>query len=427
MTVIEPFTLADADLDLAIVAEIREVVADELTAAATAGRIDASHENAFALDLVWQSLTDRAKRNNEVLPIELENRIADRVIDDLFGLGGFADYIKDPTIENIFVNGHDQVFIDRKTGRERVGPIAESDEALIQLINNWAARVGRTERRFDKANPRLDLRLPGGHRLHAIMEVTARPTVTIRCPFGRMVRLEDLVDLGTLDHDLVTFLRAAAKSRCNMVIAGGTGSGKTTLLRALLHEVPPEERIITIEDTAELGLGRYQDLHPNVVEMETRQANLAGVGALSMMELTRECLRMSPDRVVLGEVRGAEALYMLKAMSQGNDGSMCTLHSESPKGVLDRVRGYVAEGTSGIPISVIDGFYRNAVDLIIHITVQPNRRRTVSSIVEVQKDSDEGVRYNDLFLPGPDGLATASVTPSVRLRRKLESVAEVTA
>jgi Flp pilus assembly CpaF family ATPase len=351
----------------------------------------------------------------------VEEAVARRVRADLFGLGGFEDYIFDPSVENIFVNGHDQVFVNRSGAAkiERVGPIAESDDAVVQLINRWASRLGRTERRFDVANPRLDLRLPGGHRLHAIMEVTERPTVTIRCPYHRKVELSDQINFGTIDEPMAAFLQAAVKSRCNIIVAGGTGTGKTTMLRAMLHQVPADERIITIEDTIELSLSRWPENHPNVVEMETRQANVEGVGALSMMELTRECLRMSPDRVVLGEVRGAEALYMLKAMSQGNDGSMCTLHADSAFGVADRIRGYVSEGTTGLPMPVIDGFFRNAVDLIVHLRVLPDRRRVVSSVVEVQKDFDEGVRYNELYAPRPDGIGQPSSPPSERLLEKL--------
>ena len=190
-------------------------------------------------------------------------------------------------------------------------------------------------------------------------------------------------------------------------------------LKALLHEVPPQERIITIEDTIELNISRWEENHPNVVEMETRQANVEGIGELTMMELTRECLRMSPDRVVLGEVRGAEALYMLKAMSQGNDGSMCTLHADSAYGVADRIRGYVSEGTSGLPMEVIDGFFRNAVDLIVHLKVLPDKRRVVSSILEVQKDFDAGVRYNELYAPQVNGIAVPATAPTTRLLERL--------
>lgn len=416
-------------LDLQLVAQIRNDVAAELSALRRMETVEdeltSDDEEARAHSVIWKHLDlharERSLRNQMPLSPAVEEAVARRVRADLFGLGGFEDYIFDPSVENIFVNGHDQVFVNRSGAAkiERVGPIAESDDAVVQLINRWASRLGRTERRFDVANPRLDLRLPGGHRLHAIMEVTERPTVTIRCPYHRKVELSDQINFGTIDEPMAAFLQAAVKSRCNIIVAGGTGTGKTTMLRAMLHQVPADERIITIEDTIELSLSRWPENHPNVVEMETRQANVEGVGALSMMELTRECLRMSPDRVVLGEVRGAEALYMLKAMSQGNDGSMCTLHADSAFGVADRIRGYVSEGTTGLPMPVIDGFFRNAVDLIVHLRVLPDRRRVVSSVVEVQKDFDEGVRYNELYAPRPDGIGQPSSPPSERLLEKL--------
>lgn len=422
------------ELDLALVAQIREETAAEITEARRRDRsagpagtvIDEADEAARSEAVIWRRLDVHARRleseGQPVLDLDVEEAVFRRVRADLFGLGGFEEYLTDPTVENIFVNGCDRVFVNRsgRAAPDRVPPIAESDQALIELINRWSSRLGRTERRFDVSNPRVDLRLPGGYRLHAIMEVTARPTITIRCPYHRRVGLPDLLELGTIDETMLLFLRAAVRSRCNIIVAGGTGTGKTTLLRALLFEAPAHERIITIEDTAELGIAQFEDDHPNVVEMETRQANIEGVGELTMMDLTRECLRMSPDRVVVGEVRGAEALYMLKAMSQGNDGSMCTVHADSARGVADRVRGYVAEGTD-IPIPVIDGFYRNAVHLVLHLKVLPTRQRVVSSIIEVQKDYDEGIRYNELFAPRIDRTAMPATPPSQQLYERLQS------
>lgn len=416
-------------LDLGLVARIREEVATDLS---DFGHDDSptdplgpADEAARADAVIWSRLDELARQrtldNLPILEPDDEEALFRRVKADLFGLGGFEDYLFDPTVENIFVNGCDRVFVNRSgvPEPEEVPPIAESDEALVELINRWSARLGRTERRFDISNPKVDLRLPGGFRMHAIMAVTARPTITVRCPYHRRIRLADLFALGTVDRDLVDFLSAAVRARTNIIVAGGTGTGKTTLLRTLLLEVPRHERIITIEDTAELGLADFPDDHPNVVEMETRQANIEGAGEITMMDLTRECLRMSPDRVVVGEVRGAEALYMLKAMSQGNDGSMCTVHADSARGVADRVRGYCAEGLSGIPMAVIDSFYRNAVDLVVHLKVLPDRRRVISSIVEVQRDSGEGVRYNELFAETVDGPAIASVRPTDRLYHRL--------
>lgn len=418
----------DAALDLSLIANIRESVASELAEIRRLETVDDGtderSEQARAEALIWNRLDElaqqRAASGQLQLSVEQEELYFKRIKAELFGLGGFEDYLFDPTVENIFVNGCDRVFVSR-SGAESpdiVPPIAESDQALIDLVNRWAARLGRTERRFDVSNPRLDLRLPGGFRLHAIMEVTQRPTITIRCPYHRRVGLHDIQQMGTLSEEMVTFLSAAVKARLNIIVAGGTGTGKTTLLRALLHEVPPHERIITIEDTSELGIAAFEEDHPNVVEMETRQANVEGVGELTMLELTRECLRMSPDRVVVGEVRGAEALYMLKAMSQGNDGSMCTVHADSARGVADRVRGYCAEGVP-IPMAVIDTFYRNAVDLVVHLRVLPDRRRVVASIVEVEKTEGEGVRYNDLFAEVAGGLGQANTPPTTRLLERL--------
>ena len=417
-------------VDLALVAELRELVAADLSDLRTAAGYDDTDpsldEAGRAEPVIWARLDELAQRRSSTSEAPLteaeELAIYSRIRADLFGLGGFEDYLKDPTIENIFVIGCNKVFIDRAGVAEpiRMPPIAESDDALVQLVNRWASRLGRTERRFDIANPRLDLRLPGGYRLHAIMAVTPQPTITIRCPSTARIDLNGLIDRQTITPDMAEFLEAAVKARLNIIVAGGTGSGKTTMLRALLYECPASERIITIEDTTELHIGDDEENHPNVVEMETRQANVEGVGSITMMELTRECLRMSPDRVVIGEVRGAEALYMLKAMSQGNDGSMCTIHAESAQGVADRIRGYCAEGLNNIPMSVIDGFYGTAVDLVLHLQMDPTtKRRTVTSIIEVQRTQDEMIRYNELFTPRPGDYAKPANRPTPEMMDKL--------
>lgn len=415
-------------LDLALVARVRDLVADELSERRrkrAADSADESVEAAWAEQRSWQELGEvaraRMERMEPPLPAAVEQAVVERVVADLFGLGGFEPLVADPDIEDIFVNGADRVFVSRMGGRvEPVAPVAESDDALIELVNRWASRLGRTERRFDMANPRVNLKLPGGFRLHAIMEVTDRPTVTVRCPRHREVRLAELAgDLGTIDERLRHVLAAAVRARCNIIVSGGTGSGKTTFLRALLFEVPSNERIVTIEDTSELGLSSFPDRHPNVVEMETREANLEGVGAISMVDLTREVLRMSPDRVVVGEVRGAEALSMLKAMGQGNDGSMCTIHADSAFGVAGRLRIYVAEGTAGLPVTAVDALTASAVDLVVHLKTVEGRRRVVSSVVELEKTLDNRLEYSEMFVEGKGGLARLALPPSQRLLDRL--------
>ena len=419
-----------AGLDLRVVAEVKDAVAGVLSerrrqAAMSPNPAADEEEAAEAELLIWEELNQMARRRTkekkEPLDPLVEQRIMERVRADLFGLGGFEPYLANETVEDIFVNGCDRVFVTRIGGGQvdQVDQIAESDDALIELINRWAARKGRTERRFDVANPRLNLKLPGGFRMHAIMEVTERPTITIRCPRHRDMTLAGQRELGTIDDRLARFLSAAVRARCNIIVSGGTGSGKTTLLRSLLFEVPAVERIVTIEDTTELGLSSFPDRHPNVVEMETRDANLEGVGEISMMDLTREVLRMSPDRVIVGEVRGAEALYMLKAMSQGNDGSMCSVHADSARGVAGRLRSYVAEGVANMPPSVTDSFFNAAVDLIVHLNVIENRRRVVGTVLEVEKSFDDETRYNELFAATPDGPAHLVGRPTEPLLARL--------
>ena len=266
------------------------------------------------------------------------------------------------------------------------------------------------------ATENADLTLPW---YAPIIEHIIAPTVVI-VAFATIVLQLTIAATLLTGYRLPVGLFLAIALNVNIIVAGGTGSGKTTMLRALLYECPASERIITIEDTTELHIGDDEEQHPNVVEMETRQANVEGVGSITMMELTRECLRMSPDRVVIGEVRGAEALYMLKAMSQGNDGSMCTIHAESAHGVADRIRGYCAEGLNNIPMSVIDGFYGTAVDLVIHLQMDPTtKRRLVTSIVEVQRTQDEMIRYNELYTPRPGDFAKPSNRPTPEMMDKL--------
>ncbi len=423
-------------LDLRLVATVRDAVADRLSERRRQRADDGSAneerkadeaelEAAEAEVMIWEEL-DRIGRESTkeklgLLDPAVEQRVMERVWADLFGFGGFAPLLADETVEDIFVNGFDRVFVSRVGGGtiEQVANIAESDDALIEMINRWAARVGRTERRFDVANPRVNLKLEGGFRMHAIMEVTERPTITIRCPRHRDTTLERLQRLGTLDDRLAQFLSAAVRARCNIIVSGGTGSGKTTMLRSLLFEVPRHERIVTIEDTTELGLSNFPERHPNVVEMETREANLEGIGEISMMDLTREVLRMSPDRVIVGEVRGAEALYMLKAMSQGNDGSMCTVHADSARGVARRLRGYVAEGFANMPLAVTDSVFKAAVDLVVHLKVLENRRRVVASVLEVEKSFDDDLRYIELFAAPSQGLARFVDRPTEQLLARL--------
>ena len=229
----------------------------------------------------------------------------------LSGFGALEHLLADPTIENIHANGCDRVFITHAGGERSAGPaLAATDADLVELIRRIAAHGGRTERRFDDAKPMLALRLPDGSRLSAVMNVSGRPSLSVRRHRHTDVRLADLVGLGTVDDDLAAVLAAAVARPhpLNVVVAGGTDAGKTTLLRALLAEIDPAERLVVIEDALELQLERDPQRHPNVVELETREANIEGAGEITMRDLARHALRMAPDRVIVGEVRGGERL-----------------------------------------------------------------------------------------------------------------------
>ena len=228
------------------------------------------------------------------------------VMNRLFGLGRLQAYVDDPQWTDIHANGCDQVWLLRNDGTVVEGdPIADSDAELIELIQTQARR-GRSEQRWDPASPELDMRLPSGDRLHAIAWVSGRPSVSIRRHNFEIGHLKQLIGMGTVSESLYHLLGAMVAARFNVIVAGGTGAGKTTLLRCLLNEVPADERIITVEDSLEIGLEHFAHLHPNHVDLEARDANLEGVGEFPMHRLVRSGLRMQPDRVIVGEVRGGE-------------------------------------------------------------------------------------------------------------------------
>ena len=253
------------------------------------------------------------------------------MLDALFGMGQLQSLIDDPDVENIDINGCDRVWATFADGSKRMMPaVADSDEELIELVRFAASRFGLSERRFDLARPELDLRLPDGSRLSALMAVTARPAVSIRRHRFSDLSLSDLHEMGSIDHGLESLLRSAVLARRNIVVSGAMNSGKTTLLRALASEIPPRERLVTIEQAFELGLDTPPHRHPDMVALEARQANMEGAGMVSVADLVRHALRMNADRVIVGEVLGDEVLPMLNAMSQGRSGSMCTIHGTHP-------------------------------------------------------------------------------------------------
>jgi len=411
-------------MDSALVRRLREEVAEVLArqrredALAGLARLTPEDERQFARAVIGRVLEAHARAELSVgrtppTPPE-EAELADGIHAALFGVGRLQPLLDDPMVENIDINGCDRVFVSFADGREvLVPPVADSDEELVELVQLLGAYSGLTSRSFDTANPQLDLRLPDGSRLSAVMGVCARPSLSIRRSRLSRVSLDMLVDNGSVTSDLAAFLSAAVGARKNIMIAGATNAGKTTLLRALANEIPAHERLVTVERALELGLGEFTDLHPNVVAFEERLANSEGQGAIGMAELVRRSLRMNPSRVIVGEVLGDEIVTMLNAMSQGNDGSLSTIHANSSLEVFNRICTYAIQSAERLPTDATMMLIAGAIDFVVFVQRRNDNvrggtlRRTVTSVREVN-GVDGRVLSSEVFAAGPDGVAVAA-------------------
>jgi len=349
-----------------------------------------------------------------------EQAVADLVIAMLFGLGVLQLFVDDPDVENIDVNGWQSAYVTYADGTKcRVGPVAENDDELIATIRAAGARFGLAERRFDSAQPELDLRLPDGSRLSAVMSVTKHPIVDIRRHRLTDHSLGDLVSLGMLDEELATFLAAAVRSKRNILVSGAMNAGKTTLLRALAAEIPPEERIVTIEQALELSLDGQIERHPDCVAMEARLPNIEGVGAISTAQLVRRSLRMNASRVIVGEVLGDEVIPMLNAMSQGRSGSMATIHADSSAGVFRRIAAYAVQAPERLPLEASNLLIAGSIHFVVHVDVAEDSeravengrarlRRHIASVREVVDAEGSMIVSNEVWKAGADGRAHPS-------------------
>lgn len=412
-------TALTIDLDEVLVRRVRAAVATALTARSSAAqrdgarRLDVDDQMALARTLINEQLELHARQclsaNEPVLTEAQEEALARAVFDRLFQLGRLQPLIDDERINNIVANGYDQVFVEYADGTKAPGPpIASSDAELIELLREIGRRYGLSEREFNPSRPQLNLQLPDGSRLFAVAWVCGRPSLAVRRHRFMKVTLADLERLGAIDLGLRAFLAAAVRARKQLMIAGATGAGKTTLLRGLASEIPPQERIVTIETELELGLDRFPDLHPDCVALEAREANVEGVGLVTAADLVRMSLRMNPDRVIVGEVRGAEVIPMLNAMSQGNDGSMCTIHADSSATVFNKLGLYAVQSPEQLPLAATNLLAASALDLLVYIA-KGRRGRFVASVRQVVAADGDLVVTNELFRPGPDGRAVPGV------------------
>ncbi len=417
-------------VDRGLVDRIRRVVGEQLNQQAAeaeaAGRAPILGENRrmLARKLIGEQVqlldTEAMNRGAPVLDEDERQELTKSVIAELFELGRIQQYIDDPSNTDIAINGHDAVWLTKRDGRKiRVAPVADSDEHLIEMIQT-AARRGRSEQRWDPSSPMLDLQLSSGDRLNAIAWVSGRPSISIRRHDFEIHRLKQLVSLGTLNEPLYHLLKAMVLARFNLIIAGGTGAGKTTMLRCLLNEVPPNERLVTVEDSLEIGLERFGDLHPDHVDLEARHANVEGVGALTMNDLAINALRMNPGRLIVGEVRGDEALTLLLACTQGNDGAMCTVHADSSAGVFGRLQMYLAMTRERFEPEAANLMVAQGIDCILHLAKLQDRTRALTSVREVTGADGDIVMSNEIYGPDRDGRAAPRFRFSEERMHRLE-------
>ena len=328
-----------------------------------------------------------------------KQQICDEVLDEVFGLGPLEAMLQDPTISDILVNTHKQVYVERKGLLELTNVTFRDDQHLLRIIDKIVSQVGR---RIDESNPMVDARLLDGSRVNAIIPPLAvdGPLLSIRRFSTDKLMPPDLVDRKAMTKGMMELLEAAVKAKLNIIIAGGTGAGKTTLLNALSFFISPKERIVTIEDAAELQLKQ-----PHVARLETRPANLEGHGAIRQRELLVNSLRMRPDRIVVGEVRGEEALDMLQAMNTGHDGSLTTVHANTPRDAVSRLEVMVSLANSNMKLESVRQQIASAVNLFVQAARLSDGSRRVTSITEVTGMEGEIITIQDIFVFEKRGLS----------------------
>lgn len=338
------------------------------------------------------------EREAGFLPYSERQMIAAVVNDEVLGMGPLEPLLNDNDITEIMVNGPKQIYVERKGRLELSEAVFRDDEHVLHIIDKIVSPIGR---RIDESQPMVDARLPDGSRVNAIIAPLALkgPSITIRKFSKTPYTINDLIRFGSLTMPMARLLEAAVKGRLNIFISGGTGSGKTTLLNVLASFIPDDERIITVEDAAELQLN--QD---HVVSLETRAANIEGKGAVTIRDLVRNCLRMRPDRIVVGEVRAGEALDMLQAMNTGHDGSLTTGHANSPRDMLARVETMVLMAGMDLPVRAIRQQITSAVDLVIQQTRLRNGRRVITHVTEILGMEGDTIQMQDIFLFEQQGI-----------------------
>ncbi|MFN8377338.1 MAG: CpaF family protein [Anaerolineae bacterium] len=337
-----------------------------------------------------------------------KERLFEQIVAEILGFGPLEPLLADESITEIMVNGPKNVFIERKGLITRANVAFEDDDHVLRILDRIVAPLGR---RIDEASPMVDARLPDGSRVNAVIRPVSLvgPTITIRKFFKRPLTVEDLIRNGSISKEMVEFLRACIIARLNVIISGGTGSGKTTLLNVLSGYIPNDERIVTVENAAELQLRQE-----HVVTLESRPPNIEGRGEITIQDLVVNCLRMRPDRIVVGECRSGEALDMLQAMNTGHDGSLTTLHSNSPRDTIARLETMCQMAKASLPTRAIREQIASAIDLVVHQERLRDGTRKVVKITEVQGMEGEMITLSDIFEFEQTGVEGGKIVGRIR-------------
>jgi pilus assembly protein CpaF len=344
---------------------------------------------------VFRSVTEQLTLDRTPLTREERRQLVREITDDILGYGPLEPFLRDDSVTEVMVNAHDRIYVERAGRLERT-PAAFADNAhLLRIIDKIVSQVGR---RVDESSPMVDARLPDGSRVNAIIPPLALrgPTLTIRKFARDPYTMNDLIGFGTITGKSAQFLSACVRGKLNVLISGGTGTGKTTTLNALSAFVPNDERIVTIEDAAELQL---QQEH--VITLESRPPNIEGQGEVRIRELVRNALRMRPDRIIVGEVRGAETLDMLQAMNTGHEGSLTTIHANSPRDALSRLETLVLTAGVDLPLRAIREQISSAFDLLVQISRLVDGSRRITHVTEVLRMESDVITLQDIFAARP--------------------------
>ncbi len=366
---------------------LKKYLADNLLRALEMDGVPVAQRTSF----VKQNIVQIYEQTQLKLPDDLRKQIFEQVLNDLLGYGPIQTLLDDEDVTEIMVNGPKKIFVEKKGQLTKSNVTFDDDDHVLRIIDRIILPLGR---RVDADSPTVDARLPDGSRVNAVVRPVSidGPSITIRKFRKDKLKTEDLINYGSLTRQMADFLEACVKARFNIVISGGTGSGKTTLLNVMSGFIPENERIITIEDAAELQL--QQD---HVMRMETKAANADGLHAVTIRELVKNSLRMRPDRIVVGEVRGGEALDMLQAMNTGHDGSLTTVHANTPRDAISRIETLVLMAGMDLPLKVVRQQISSAVDVIVQQTRLKDGQRKVTAVTEVAGMEGDIIVLSDIF------------------------------